>query len=202
MISSPTTFGAITIPLSFAGLAQLNVDTTVVTATEIGITWGPAGSHAGWTFKSSLVDNVNKTILIGLVSFSQVSLPSTDTLVYIHFDLDASGQGETIPVDSTFVPPTNSLTLTTESAFEFVPQWRPGTIEVGFGLLAGDVYPDGIINSTDIVFLVNYILRGGPAPDPVWLGDVNHDCDVTVADVIYLVDYIFRSGPRPLLGCT
>jgi hypothetical protein len=68
-------------------------------------------------------------------------------------------------------------------------------------LMAGDAYSDGQITTTDIIFLVNYTLKDGPAPDPVRLGDVNASCEVTTADIIYLVQYVFKSGPEPQVGC-
>src|SRR5574341_435869 len=51
----------------------------------------------------------------------------------------------------------------------------------------------------DIVFLVNYVFKGGPAPDPKPLGDV--DCGgiprIGLADIVYLVNFVFRHGPAP-----
>ncbi|KPJ66601.1 hypothetical protein AMJ44_08130, partial [candidate division WOR-1 bacterium DG_54_3] len=37
----------------------------------------------------------------------------------------------------------------------------------------GDCNADGVINSADVVYLINYLFRNGPAPDPLWLGDCN-----------------------------
>ncbi len=61
----------------------------------------------------------------------------------------------------------------------------------------GDVNGDGIINVGDVVYLVSYLYKGGPAPDPSWVGDANSDGIVNIGDVVYLVSYLYRGGPPP-----
>jgi len=65
----------------------------------------------------------------------------------------------------------------------------------------GDVTGDGTVNLGDVVFLINFLYRGGPSPQPMSSGDVNTDCEVNVGDVVYLINYLFRGGPRPREGC-
>ena len=65
----------------------------------------------------------------------------------------------------------------------------------------GDANGDGSINVSDVVFLVAYLFKGGPAPYPLWKADVNGDCKVTIGDVVYLVAYLFKGGPPPKKGC-
>jgi hypothetical protein len=48
-----------------------------------------------------------------------------------------------------------------------------------------------------VVYLMNYLFRGGLAPDPMWVADANSDGSVTPADVVYLLNYLFRDGPPP-----
>lgn len=61
----------------------------------------------------------------------------------------------------------------------------------------GDPNHDGTINSSDIVYLINFLFKGGPAPDPLESGDVNCDEGVNSADVVYLINYLFKEGPVP-----
>jgi len=61
----------------------------------------------------------------------------------------------------------------------------------------GDANGDGIINIADVVFLVNYLFTGGPAPEPMEAGDANCDGTVDIADAVYLVNYLFAGGPPP-----
>jgi hypothetical protein len=59
----------------------------------------------------------------------------------------------------------------------------------------GDASINGIVDSGDIVFLINYLYRGGSAPHPLSTGDVTCDGVVDVADAIFLINYLFRQGP-------
>lgn len=63
--------------------------------------------------------------------------------------------------------------------------------------LTGDVTGDELINVSDVIFLVNYLYKEGPAPSPLLLGDVNCDDDINVGDVIYLVNYLYQDGTEP-----
>ena len=63
--------------------------------------------------------------------------------------------------------------------------------------IRGDVTADGAVDVGDVVFLVNYLYRGGDAPDPIAAGDVNCDGVVDVGDVVYLVNYLYRGGSPP-----
>jgi len=65
----------------------------------------------------------------------------------------------------------------------------------------GDANSDGVIDPADVVFMINYLFKGGDAPDPLRLGDATADCVVDAADVIYLINYLFRNGPAPGIGC-
>jgi hypothetical protein len=61
----------------------------------------------------------------------------------------------------------------------------------------GDVTGDGVIDLGDAVFLLYYIFRIGPAPEPLWLGDCNCDYIVDVADAVCLIVHICLGGPPP-----
>jgi energy-converting hydrogenase Eha subunit C len=65
--------------------------------------------------------------------------------------------------------------------------------------IRGDANGDGVINAADVVYLINYLYIGGPAPNPLQAGDVNSDGVINASDVVYLINYLFISGPPP--GC-
>ena len=68
--------------------------------------------------------------------------------------------------------------------------------------MSGDVNNDCVVNVGDVVYLVSYLYKGGPAPQPeVCIGDVNDDGIVNVGDVVWLVSYLYKGGPAPLDGC-
>jgi photosystem II stability/assembly factor-like uncharacterized protein len=61
----------------------------------------------------------------------------------------------------------------------------------------GDANGDKYVNISDIVFLIDYVLKSGTPPDPVISGDVNCDEEVNISDVVYLINYVLKSGPPP-----
>jgi hypothetical protein len=65
----------------------------------------------------------------------------------------------------------------------------------------GDANGGGDVEVGDIVYLVNYLYKSGPAPVPSQCGDPNDDCVVNVADIVYLLNYLYRGGNAPLAGC-
>ena len=61
----------------------------------------------------------------------------------------------------------------------------------------GDANADGVVDVGDVVCLINYLFKSGPAPNPLLTGDTNCDSTVDVGDVVYLINYLFKSGPAP-----
>ena len=61
----------------------------------------------------------------------------------------------------------------------------------------GDANGDGIVDLGDVVFLVNYLFKNGPPPDPPNAGDCDCDEMVDLGDVVYLVNCLYRGGPPP-----
>jgi hypothetical protein len=65
------------------------------------------------------------------------------------------------------------------------------------GFMRGDVNKDGIIDMSDAIYLLNYLFRYGPEPNPYALGDANSDGEIMVEDAIFLLNYVLRNGPAP-----
>ena len=61
----------------------------------------------------------------------------------------------------------------------------------------GDCNNDDVVDVGDVVYLINYLFKGGPVPQPLDVGDVNADTNVDVGDVVYLINYLFKGGPAP-----
>jgi len=67
-----------------------------------------------------------------------------------------------------------------------------------FHVTTGDANGDGRISLSDVVYLINYCFKGGPAPVPIeTIGDPNCDCKVTISDIVYLINYLFKYGSPP-----
>jgi len=77
-----------------------------------------------------------------------------------------------------------------------------GTLTNGYTYVvqAFDPNNDGMIDPSDVFYLVSYLFTGGPAPaGPAGMpsGDANGDGVVDPADIFYTVFYLFSSGPEP-----
>jgi len=67
--------------------------------------------------------------------------------------------------------------------------------------LPGDADGNGTVDLGDILFLISYLYKGGPAPIPLAAGDPNGDCVLDLGDVLYLISYLYKGGPAPQPGC-
>jgi len=63
---------------------------------------------------------------------------------------------------------------------------------------AGDANNDGMLSVADIIYNVNHVFKGGPAPSIFCQGNVNADSKINLTDIIYEVTYLFKGGPAPL----
>ncbi|HVP36262.1 MAG TPA: SBBP repeat-containing protein [Terriglobales bacterium] len=72
------------------------------------------------------------------------------------------------------------------------------TIKYNPIITVGDANSDGSVGISDVVYLVNYLFKTGPAPEPIKKGDINGDGDVTISDIVYLINYLFKGGPSPV----
>ncbi len=66
-----------------------------------------------------------------------------------------------------------------------------------------DANNDGIVDISDVVYLIGYIFSGGLAPTPNAIGSGDADCSgaVDISDVVFLISYIFAGGAAPGLTC-
>ncbi|EQB63008.1 MAG: hypothetical protein RBG1_1C00001G0587 [candidate division Zixibacteria bacterium RBG-1] len=86
---------------------------------------------------------------------------------------------------------------------KYFPQWLFKCCKVvttDFGYKSGDANcSGGNPNLGDIIYLVNYVFKGGSAPCIGRLGDAN--CSggkPNLTDIIYLVSYVFKGGNAPI----
>lgn len=61
----------------------------------------------------------------------------------------------------------------------------------------GDINKDGRITASDVIYLINFLFKSGPPPDPLHNADVNGDGHINVTDAVYLINYLFKGGPPP-----
>jgi hypothetical protein len=103
----------------------------------------------------------------------------------------------TVCVDTCFWPITGPYEFVRSDAISYVPR---DNIPYCFSISppqVGDLNADGQIEIGDVVYLINYLFREGPAPLFPQVGDADCDGDVTVDDVVYRINYLFKNGPPP-----
>jgi len=64
--------------------------------------------------------------------------------------------------------------------------------------ICGDIDNNRIINILDIIYLIEYKFKGGPAPEFMAAADVNSDLAVNILDIVFMIDFKFKSGPEPI----
>jgi hypothetical protein len=68
-------------------------------------------------------------------------------------------------------------------------------------VVCGDVNNSGVVELGDVVYLISYLYKAGPAPVPLCVGDVNNSDAVELGDVVYLISYLYKAGPAPDPNC-
>ncbi|UCD94533.1 MAG: thrombospondin type 3 repeat-containing protein [Candidatus Zixiibacteriota bacterium] len=64
--------------------------------------------------------------------------------------------------------------------------------------ICGDANSDEMINILDVTFIINYLYKDGPAPDPIESIDTNGDDMTNILDVTHLINYLYKYGPDPI----
>jgi len=71
----------------------------------------------------------------------------------------------------------------------------------------GDANSDGKVSISDVIYLINYLFKGGPdithetEEERLYKGDVNVDGSITISDVVYLINFLYKGGCDPGTPC-
>jgi hypothetical protein len=63
--------------------------------------------------------------------------------------------------------------------------------------IRGDCDDDRIINLGDVVYLISFLYKNGPAPNPLVAGDVTANGVVDLGDAVYLINFLYKNGSPP-----
>lgn len=156
---------------------------------------------------AELLDTLqDRTVLVyiisSLTSFSTpggVTIGRYDSLVTLSPPrLDTNIDCDTV---SPFACDTTEVISTLDTVYYTDPTnfaFIGGSRSFSSSCVSGDVNETGAINSADIIYLVNFVFKGGPEPTCSPLsGDVNCTSAINSADIIFLVNYVFKAGPPP-----
>jgi hypothetical protein len=61
----------------------------------------------------------------------------------------------------------------------------------------GDLNGDGTVSIPDLLVIVNWVFKGGVAPEPLSAGDFNCDGVTNISDAVYFYVWVFKGGPEP-----
>jgi hypothetical protein len=82
------------------------------------------------------------------------------------------------------------------SAFTYNPVTIEGIIRLPG--ICGDSDNSGTVNILDVTYIINYLYKFGPAPDPEDIADADGSGVINLLDVTYLVNYLYKYGPAPI----
>ncbi len=120
--------------------------------------------------------------------------------LYTYLKMDLEGATSGMLLISDFMSFEKVIMVVTH-LFNYPEYWQPASYSYSLEqypeFIRGDANGDGEIAPGDVVYLINYLFRNGPAPDPLEAGDCNCDGAVGAGDVVYLLNYLFRGGAPP-----
>ena len=108
---------------------------------------------------------------------------------------------QTCIVDSTWYDKNCNVVVFVQRDDGYKPVFRSAKSGLFSTWVFGDASRDGIVDISDVVYLMNYLFVHGPGPNPLASGDPTNDCVVDIGDVVYLINFLFVNGPAPLKGC-
>lgn len=124
--------------------------------------------------------------------------PGSGPILKMYFKIQSN-----TPVDSLVLNPIDTFTVlnynyyaTAKSAIKYWPAWKQGGVDL-LPYCRGDFNLSGAITSSDIILLVNFVFKSGPASSDPWTMDVDISGSPTSADIIFLVNYVFKGGSAP-----
>ena len=74
--------------------------------------------------------------------------------------------------------------------------YNPGQEDI-CSYICGDADDDGTINLLDIIYLINFLYKGGTEPVSTWAADVDGSGTINILDCTYLINYLYKSGLPP-----
>jgi hypothetical protein len=186
LVSNSDSVGAIFLPLSSSGPVEF--DSVTFRESIYG--------DSLWIIKG---DSLEPKGLIALIPVYDPPIPPTRGL-FITICFTLTDQTGLVQFDSTFIAPMSHLLFTTTEPQGYSPQFVAGDFLV-VSYWPGDVNFDGIRDLADVVYLINFQYKNGPAPPHPISADINGpDRIIDIADLVYLINFQYKDGPVPLPG--
>ena len=202
------------------GYAEVSIDGTIFTPIAGNVTtdYNPYGSNrgngitgasGGWVEgKFDLSAYIGQDIFIRFSYYTDAYTTNEGFYVDDIYPVEAFGAVNTI---SSVIPDTfyhfdnrpEGVYYYKARAMDAQNQWGQfSTLElvhVGTGgpFICGDASGNGVVNALDVTFIINFLYKDGPPPNPTAAADVNHSGTVNALDVTYLINFLYKGGVAP-----
>lgn len=90
------------------------------------------------------------------------------------------------------------MVVQARDAWGFESSWSAPATVIIHSYMAGDPSGDLKINILDATYIINYLYKGGSAPNPPAAGDANGDSKTNILDVTHIINYLYKGGPPPI----
>ncbi len=180
------------------------------------VTKGP-DVPSDWQFRWKYAHENGRVLLGAADIFALGTLPALGTNYWVAtlwLAVPAGTAAQCADLDTAYVAPSGEMMFTQActhgtGTVTIVPEYVDcGEEDVIVGGTAcpplypcGDFDLDGGVYISDVVFILEHIFWGGPAPADSSGGDVNCDGSMNIGDIVYLIRYIYSGGPAPCAGC-
>jgi hypothetical protein len=159
-----------------------------------GNNWGPGRIGKWWTYCYSSMGGTSTSapFVSGVAALIWTCYPDSNNSAIKTALLNSADNIYSIPGNSPYIGKLGSGRANAYNAVRY------------YGALprpSGDCNGDGVVDAADIVFLLNFLYMGGPAPAPLCIADVTDNGVVDAGDLVYLMNYLYLHGPAPLNGC-
>ena len=179
-------YNAEEIPVNISG-AYLTNDLGITTKFEIGDITIPAHGYAVFWLDNEVSEGEMHANFVLAESGGEIGL----------FDADRHGNLAMSTLSYSQQPAGYSYGQLSDISGTWVLFHTPTPGITNGEYICGDVNYEYSVNILDIVYLINYLYKSGPAPSPTESGDVNHDTMINILDIVYLINYIYKNGPKP-----
>ncbi|MEW5924241.1 MAG: dockerin type I domain-containing protein [Candidatus Zixiibacteriota bacterium] len=181
------------IPVEYAGSLNLTLDSFSTSGCR-------ADCLESKTMSDSDPTNRRATFLLRNINLeTAVDMPEGfGPVLKLYFTIDpAAVEGQSAPVILDGY-------LTNLPRFKGMPNYylvdyNPGTIDGSISLpfVCGDCNGSGTVNLLDITYLIGYLYKNGPEPDPMVAADIDGNGGINILDITYLIKYLYKLGPYP-----
>jgi len=177
-------------------------DSSAVDSELVVITVADAGNQAP-SFLTVLPDTIEVYVNVQTQTVVEAADPDLDPLILTAVPILAGATFDTAGGVGTYTYTPGPADVDSVYRVMFIatdPSGAADTIITHYHVnayLRGDTDGDTKYTMNDVVFLINYLIRSGPAPNPLAVGDVDGDGVISVSDVVYLVNFMYQAGPPP-----